>query len=65
MTGTRNITLGFGKTAFDAYKSYVEGVDPAVYTGKTLRFDELGVFYYDEASIGPNNFFCCKRIPLK
>ena len=65
VTGSRNITLGFGKAPFDTYRAYVEGVDPEAYVGKTLRFDELGVFYYDEASIEPNNFFCCKRIPLK
>ena len=65
VTGTRNITLGFGKAPFDAYKAFVDGAGQAAFMGKTLRFDELGVFYYDEATIGANNFFCCKRIPLK
>ena len=65
VTGSRNITLGFGKAPYETYKAYVDGVDCAVFVGKTLRFDELGVFYYDEDTIGPNNFFCCKRIPLK
>lgn len=65
VTGTRNITLGFGKAPFDAYKAYVDGAGRAAFAGRTLRFDELGVFYYDEDTIGANNFFCCKRIPLR
>ena len=65
ITGSRSITLGFGKAPFEAYKAYVESADRAAFVGKVLRFDALGVFYYDEDTIGPNNFFCCKRIPLK
>ncbi len=64
VTGSRGITLGFGKAPFAAYESYVKGFDRSLISGKTLRFDELGVFYYDEAHIGAGNFFCCKRVRL-
>ncbi len=65
VTGTRNITLGFGKAPFESYKAFVEGVDPAGYQGVTLTFNELGVFYYDQAHIAADNFCVVKRIKLK
>lgn len=64
VTGSRNITLGFGKAPFDSYKAFVEGVDSAVYQGVKLTFDELGVFYYDEPHIAADNFCVVKRIKL-
>lgn len=64
VTGTRNITLGFGKAPFDAYKAYVDNVDPAGYQNVTLTFDELGVFYYDEPNIAADNFCVVKRVKL-
>lgn len=65
VTGSRNITLGFGKAPYTAYKAFVDGADRTEFVGQKLRFDELGVFYYDEDTIGPSNFFCCKRMKLK
>lgn len=64
VTGKQNITLGFGKAPFDAYKAYVDQVQASEFIGKELIFDELGVFYYDEETIAADNFFCCKRIKL-
>jgi len=65
VTGSRNITLGFGTAPFAAYKAYVEGADRAAFVGRTLTFDSLGVFYYDAPTISASTFFCCKYIPLK
>lgn len=64
VTGTRNITLGFGKASFDAYKAFVESTDPATFQGTSLTFDELGVFYYDEPNIAADNFCVVRRIKL-
>lgn len=64
VTGSRNITLGFGKAPFDAYKAFVEGVDLAAFQGVKLTFDELGVFYYDEPHIAADNFCVVKRMKL-
>lgn len=64
VTGSRNITLGFGKAPFAAYQAFVASVDPAVFKGVKLTFDELGVFYYDEATIAADNFCVVKRIKL-
>lgn len=64
VTGSKNITLGFGKAPFESYKAFVEGVDPASFQGVKLTFDELGVFYYDEAHIAADNFCVVKRIKL-
>lgn len=64
VTGSRNITLGFGKAPYEAYQAFVAGVDPASYQGVKLTFDELGVFYYDEAHIAADNFCVVKRIKL-
>lgn len=65
VTGSKNITLGFGKAPFEAYKAFVEGVDPAIYQGVKLIFDELGVFYYDEAHIAADNFCVVQRVKLR
>ena len=64
VTGSRNITLGFGKASFDAYQAFVASVDPATFQGVKMNFDELGVFYYDEATIAADNFCVVKRIKL-
>lgn len=39
-------------------------VDPATFQGVKMNFDELGVFYYDEATIAADNFCVVKRIKL-
>lgn len=64
VTGSRNITLGFGKAPYQAYKDYADGADRTAFRGRKLVFDGLGVFYYDEAAISASSFFCCKYIPL-
>ena len=64
VTGTRNITLGFGKATAEEYKAYVDGTNPADYVGHEVLFNELGVFYYDEEKIAANNFCVVKRIKL-
>ncbi len=64
VTGSRNVTLGFGKAPYQAYRSYVDGVDRSAFRNKRLVFDGLGVFYYDEAAISASSFFCCKYISL-
>ncbi|MCF0237791.1 MAG: hypothetical protein HUK24_04250 [Sphaerochaetaceae bacterium] len=65
VTGKVNITLGFGKASYETYKAYTDSVDKSKFVGDEVTFDEFGVFYYDEETIGANNFICVKRIPLK
>lgn len=64
VTGSRNITLGFGTAPYSAYEAFVEGADRSRFAGKELVFDELGVFYYDAPTISASTFCCVKRIPL-
>lgn len=45
VTGSRNITLGFGKAPYQAYKDYVDHADKAAFRQRRLTFDGLGVFY--------------------
>lgn len=65
VTGSKNITLGFGTAPFENYKQYVEGIKKEEIVGKTIKFTELGVFYYDQPTISASTFFCCKRFVLK
>lgn len=64
VTGSRNITLGFGKAPYAAYEAYTRQAEKAAFQGRRLLFDGLGVFYYDEAAISASTFFCCRYIPL-
>ena len=64
VTGSRNITLGFGTAPFANYKKYVEEVDKERFVGKELTFDQLGIFYYDSEKITATSFICCKRFRL-
>ena len=61
ITGSRSITLGFGTAPFESYEDYVGYVDPLRYSGVVLRFDQLGVFYYDSEKITATSFICCRR----
>ena len=65
VTGSRNITLGFGTAPFANYKKYVDEVDRSRFVGKVLNFDQLGIFYYDSDKITATSFICCKRFKLK
>lgn len=65
VSGSRNITLGFGTASFEAYQNFVSSVKPEEYVGKKLKFNALGVFYYDAPTISASTFFCCKQIPLQ
>lgn len=64
VTGSKNITLGFGTAPFSSYKKYVDEVDKSRFVGKDLTFDQLGIFYYDSDKITATSFICCRRFKL-
>ena len=61
ITGSKSITMGFGTAPFSSYKDYVEHVDQSRFVGVKLKFDQLGVFYYDSEKITATSFICCRR----
>ncbi|MCF0238481.1 MAG: hypothetical protein HUK24_07755 [Sphaerochaetaceae bacterium] len=64
LIGKRNIALGCGTKSIDAYNEYVKSVDPARYKGKSIRFDQIGVFYYPSENWDPSTYICYRRIKL-
>ena len=64
LIGKRLVALGCGTASVDNYKAYVASLDPSRYVGKTIRFDQLGIFYYPSANWDPATYMCYRRIKL-
>ena len=64
LIGKRFIALGCGTAGVEAYKAYVDSLDPSSYVGKSLRFDKIGIFYYPSANWDPATYMCYRKIRL-
>ena len=64
LIGKRLVALGCGTAPVENYRRYVESLDPAEYVGKTIRFDQLGIFYYPSANWDPATYMCYRKIML-
>ena len=64
LIGKRLVALGCGIAPVENYREYVASLEPERYIGKTLRFDQLGVFYYPSANWDPATYMCYRKIRL-
>lgn len=64
LIGKRLVALGCGTAPVENYRQYVASLDPERYVGKTIRFDQLGVFYYPSANWDPATYMCYRKIRL-
>lgn len=56
-----------GKVTLDParFRACVQEMPADRYTGKHLRFDHMGVFFYDADTYAASRYYCCRRFLLK
>lgn len=59
-----HMTVAIGKAPYENYLRAFETIS-AEPIEKTLRFDKLAFFYYDDDTIAPGTYFCYKTCDLK
>lgn len=58
-----HMTFAIGGTPYENYLQAYEALAKGTY-GDELRFDKLGLLYYDDDAIRPGTYFCYKVVDL-
>lgn len=59
-----HMTFAIGGAPYESYLQAYEVLAKKTY-GETLKFDKLGLLYYNDDAISPGTYFCYKIVDLK
>ena len=61
----QNLTLLMETIDPARFRTCVQELPAGRYAGKRLRFDHVGVFFYDADTYAASHYYCCRRFLLK